>query len=229
MEKCLSRQNYLLEYLPRPRMQSACQQFSHQSAFRHMASEKSNVDSKVPFKMNDDVNQIAGKLNLQIHNFTDVNQPNLDNLIRNNKDIKEDIRNHRIRSQSLWSKVSGGNTLLQQIIVWVMLVILSIRAIIMLICHTKLRLQIRINGRTKEEEECRQPDKRHEVQDHRSGGRTSGLQIQNTIKRNERGNAKRTVRLILRIQYKQMVIFLHHRHEKCMKIYIYLCTILYYY
>ena len=118
-----------------------------------MASEKSNVDSKVTFKIIEDVNQIAGKLNLQIHNFTDVNRPDLDNLIRNNKDIKEEIRNQRSRSQSLWSKVSGGSTPIQQIIVWVILAILMLTAITMLICHIKLRLQIRRNGKTKEEEE----------------------------------------------------------------------------
>ena len=124
-----------------------------QITFRHMASEKSNVDSKVNFKIVEDVNQIAGKLNLQIHDFTDVNRPDIDNLMRNNKDIKEEIRDQRSRSQSLWSKVSGGSSPIQQIIVWAILAALILTAITMLICHIKLRLKIRRTGKTKEEEE----------------------------------------------------------------------------
>ena len=70
-----------------------------------MASEKSNVDSKVTFKIIEDVNQIAGKLNLQIHNFTDVNRPDLDKApsqaawVNKEQDAKHQVKGQGVNPQ----------------------------------------------------------------------------------------------------------------------------------
>ena len=77
-------------------------------SFRHLAAKESSLDSKVNFKITADISKIAGKLNLHIHNITDENRPDLDNLMRNNKDIKQDLREHMSRSSSLWAKVTGA-------------------------------------------------------------------------------------------------------------------------
>ena len=126
-------------------------------SFRHLASKESSLDSKVNFKITADISKIAGKLNLHIHNITDENRPDLDNLMRNNKDIKQDLREHMSRSSSLWAKVTGGSTELEQVAVWSLLAFLVLIAGFLL--YSYVRLHVRLsrnvqNRQTSEEDEA---------------------------------------------------------------------------
>ena len=126
-------------------------------SFRHLASKDSTLDRKVNFKITADISKIAGKLNLHIHNITDENRPDLDNLMRNNKDIKQDLREHMSRSSSLWAKVTGGSTELEQVAVWSLLAFLVLIAGFLL--YSYVRLHVRLsrnvqNRRTSEEDEA---------------------------------------------------------------------------
>ena len=126
-------------------------------SFRHLASKDSRVDSKVNFKITADISKIAGKLNIHIHNIADENRLDLDNLMGNNKDIKQELREHMSRSSSLWAKVTGGSTELEQVAVWSQLAFLVLTAGFLL--YSYIRLHVRLsrnvkNQQTIEEEEA---------------------------------------------------------------------------
>ena len=75
----------------------------------------------------------------------------------NNKDIKQELREHMSCSSSLWAKVTGGSTELEQVAVWSQLAFLVMTAGFLL--YSYIRLHVRLsrnvkNQQTIEEEEA---------------------------------------------------------------------------
>ena len=126
-------------------------------SFRHLASKESRVDSKFNFKITADISKIAGKLNLHIHNVTDDNRPDLDNLMQNNKDIKQELKRTHELLQFVIGQGNGGSTELEQVAVWPLLAFLVLTAGFLL--YSYIRLHVRLsrnvqNQQTSEEEEA---------------------------------------------------------------------------
>ena len=55
-----------------------------------------------------DMKALSAKIKLPLAEINESEEENLENLIRNNKKINNDIKNQRAHSDSLWAAVTGG-------------------------------------------------------------------------------------------------------------------------
>ena len=77
-------------------------------SFRHLAKHKYQTSGGVKFEVLVDMKALSNKIKLPLAMIDESEEENLQNLIRNNKKINDDIKSQCVHSDSLWAAVTGG-------------------------------------------------------------------------------------------------------------------------
>ena len=129
-------------------------------SFRHLADHKSQTSDGVKFEVLVDMKALSTKIKLPLAEIDESEEENLENLIRNNKKINNDIKNQRAHSDSLWAAVTGGDYAVEQMLTWVAIATSLLMALFSLCLHLRAAIG-----------QCIHPPKQHE---------TSGMDEQRT-------------------------------------------------
>ena len=106
-------------------------------SFRHLAEHKSQTSDGAKFKVLVDMKALSNKIKLPLASIDESEEENLENIIRNNKQINYDIKNQRAHSDSLWAAVTGGDYEVEQMITWMAIALSLLMALFSLCLHLR--------------------------------------------------------------------------------------------
>jgi hypothetical protein len=92
----------------------------HKLSYRHLADETTDAfrDEKIQLIEDDEI--LRRRLNVH-SDIPSSELPKLKTLMDNNKNLMDEIRQNERKSRTIWENISGGQTPLEQIIVWSLL------------------------------------------------------------------------------------------------------------
>ena len=103
-------------------------------SYRHLSDIQSDVFKDEPISIISDNDVIMRKLNIGKEIPSDE-LPKLKTLLENNGDLLSTIRENEARSRSLWENISGGQTPIEQILVWSFLALSLVLSVLSISLH----------------------------------------------------------------------------------------------
>ena len=128
-------------------------------SYRHLSDESSSLFSKEPIQILQDDELLRKRLN--VHKDIPASElPKLKTLLENNENLMDQIRSNEEKSRSLWQNISGGQTPIEQILLWSFLSLSLFLSIFSMSIHVKYgcrnlrkKLPIKAGKRKVEEKE----------------------------------------------------------------------------
>jgi hypothetical protein len=139
------------------KLATSCQITTHsfivkKISYRHLSDIQHDSFKDEPITIISDNDMVMRKLNIEKEIPSDE-LPKLKTLLQNNGDLLSTIRENEARSRSLWENISGGQTPIEQILVWSFLslsLVLSVLSLSLHAAHKFCRRKLKI----KEDDDC---------------------------------------------------------------------------